>query len=69
MKKIALVLILPLVLSLAAVSAQTKNASKESTESATSEQHVVPNPPDLKWGDALPGLSPGAKLAALAAGW
>jgi len=65
MKKIALILILPLVLSLAAVAAQKKDASKKSTESATSEQHVVLNPADLKWGDAPPGLPPGAKLAVL----
>src|SRR5881392_2353137 len=66
MKKIALILILPLVLSLAAVAAQKKDASKKSTESATSEQHVVLNPADLKWGDAPPGLPAGAKLAVLA---
>ena len=66
MKKIALILILPLVLSLAAVAAQKKDASKKSTELATSEQHVVLNPADLKWGDAPPGLPPGAKLAVLA---
>ena len=66
MKKIALILTLPLVLSLAAVAAQKKDASKKSTESATSEQHVVLNPADLKWGDAPPGLPPGAKLAVLA---
>jgi quercetin dioxygenase-like cupin family protein len=66
MKKIALILILPLVLSLAAVAAQKKDASKKSAESATSEQHVVLNPADLKWGDAPPGLPPGAKLAVLA---
>src|SRR2546429_7263359 len=67
MKKIALILALPLVLSLAAVAAQKKDASKKSTESATSE-HVVLNPADLKWGDAPPGLPPGAKLAGLAGG-
>jgi quercetin dioxygenase-like cupin family protein len=66
MKKIALILILPLVLSLAAVAAQKKDASKKSTESATTEQHVVLNSADLKWGDAPPGLPPGAKLAVLA---
>src|SRR5438067_10662840 len=62
MKKISLILVLALVLLLAAVAAQKKNASKKSTESATSEQHVVLNPADLKWGDAPPG----AKLAVLA---
>src|SRR5437868_12033542 len=59
MKKIALILVLPLVLSVAVVAAQKKDASKKSTESATSEQHVVLNPADLKWGDAPPGLPPG----------
>src|SRR5438067_13813567 len=59
MKKIALILILPLVLSLAAVAAQKKDASKKSTESATSEQHVVLNPADLKWGMRRPGYRPG----------
>src|SRR5207248_11646215 len=50
MKKISLILVLPLVLSLAAVAAEQKDASKNSTESATSELHVVLNPADLKWG-------------------
>ena len=66
MKKIALILILPLVLSLAAVAAQKKDASKKSTESAASEQHVVLTPGDLKWMDAPAGLPPGAKIAVLA---
>ena len=38
MKKIALILILPLVLLLAGVAAQKKDSSKKLTESATSEQ-------------------------------
>src|SRR5205814_6651874 len=63
MKKFALLLILPLVLSLVTVAGQKK---KGSTESATSEQHFVLNPADLKWGDVLPGLPPGAKMAVLA---
>ncbi len=66
MKKIALILTLALAVSLVAIAAQKKDASKNSTESATSEQHVVLNPGDLKWGDAPPGLPPGAKLAVLA---
>jgi hypothetical protein len=41
MKKITLILTLPLALSLVAVAAQKKDASKKSTESATSEEHVV----------------------------
>lgn len=63
MKKFALLLILPLVLSLVTVAAQKKEGS---TESATTEQHVVLNPADLKWGDVPPGLPSGAKMAVLA---
>jgi quercetin dioxygenase-like cupin family protein len=66
MKRIALILTLPLLLSLAAVAAQKKDASRKSTESTASEQHVVLNPADLKWGYTPPGLPPGAKLAVLA---
>ena len=66
MKKIALILTLPLVLSLAAVAAQKKDASRKSTESATSEEHVVLTPGDLKWMDAPPALPAGAKMAVLA---
>jgi quercetin dioxygenase-like cupin family protein len=65
MKKIALILTLPLAFSLVAVAAQEKDASKNSTESVTSEQHVVLTPGDLKWMDAPPGLPPGAKMAVL----
>src|SRR4030095_12871023 len=63
MKKFALLLILPLVLSLVTVAAQKKEGS---TESATTKQHVVLNPDDLKWGEVPPGLPPGAKMAVLA---
>jgi len=66
MKKIALILTLPLVVSLAAVAAQKKDASRKSTESATSEEHVVLTPGDLKWMDAPPALPAGAKMAVLA---
>jgi quercetin dioxygenase-like cupin family protein len=62
MKKFALLFILPLVLSLVTVAAQKKEGSSEST---TTEQHVVLNPADLKWGDAPPGLPPGGKMAVL----
>src|SRR5205823_11267220 len=61
MKKFALLLVLPLVLSLITVAAQKKEDS-----AATSEQHVALNPDDLKWGDVPPGLPPGAKMAVLA---
>jgi hypothetical protein len=60
MKKITLILTLPLALSLVAVAAQKKDASKGSTESATNEEHVVLAPGDLNWMDAPPGLPPGA---------
>ena len=66
MRKIALILTLPLAFSLVAVAAQKKDASKSSTESATNAQHVVLTPADLKWVDAPPGLPPGAKMAVLA---
>src|ERR1051326_6225921 len=62
MKKFAFLLMLPLVLSLATVLAQKKESS---TESAATEQHVLFNPADLKWGDVPPGLPPGAKMAVL----
>ena len=58
-----LLFVLPLVVALVTVAAQKKEVS---TESATSEQHVVFNPADLKWGDVPPGLPPGAKMAVLA---
>jgi quercetin dioxygenase-like cupin family protein len=63
MKKFTLLFLLPLLVSLVTVAAQKKEGS---TESATSEQHVVLNPDDLKWGDVPPGLLPGAKMAVLA---
>ena len=65
MKKIALILTLPLAVSLVAVAAQKKDASKGSTQSATNEEHVVLAPGDLKWMDAPPGVPPGAKIAVL----
>ena len=57
-----LLFVLPLVVSLVTAAAQKKEGS---TESATTEQHVAFNPDDLKWGDAPPGLPPGAKMAVL----
>jgi hypothetical protein len=45
MKKFALLLLLPLAFSLVTVAAQKKEGSPES---ATTEQHVVFNPDDLK---------------------
>jgi quercetin dioxygenase-like cupin family protein len=70
MKKTALVLILPVALSLVAVAAQKKEGvhrsmASEPGASAMSEQHVVIAPADLKWGDAPPALPAGAKMAVL----
>ena len=67
MKKIALILTLPLLLSLVAVAAPKKDAAKKASESTTSEQHFVLNPPDLKWRDAPPGLPPRGETRG--AGW
>jgi quercetin dioxygenase-like cupin family protein len=36
-----------------------------SLETSAPESHVVLNPTDLQWGDAPPGLPPGAKMAVL----
>jgi len=58
-----LLFVLLLVVSLVTVAAQKKESS---TESATTEQHAVFNPDDLKWGEVPPGLPPGAKMAVLA---
>ena len=70
MKKTSLILILPLTLSLVAVAAQKKESESRATksksgESATTEQHIIVTPADLKWRDAPPGLPPGAKMAVL----
>ena len=64
MKKIALLLILPLTLSLVAIAAQKKEGTERST-ATTSEQHVAFTPADLKWSDGPPGLPAGAKMAVL----
>lgn len=58
-----LLFVLLLVVSLVTAAAQKKEGS---TESATTEQHAVFNPDDLKWGEVSPGLPPGAKMAVLA---
>jgi quercetin dioxygenase-like cupin family protein len=64
MKKIALVLVFPLALSLVAIASQKKETAEHSA-SATAEHHLVLTPADLKWSDAPPGLPPGAKMAVL----
>lgn len=70
MKKIALILILPLTLSLVAIAAQKKEgvnrlAASKPVAPVMAEQHVVLTPADLKWIDVPPGLPPGAKMAVL----
>lgn len=67
MKKIALILVLPLALSLVAIAAQKKEGvqSGKVAGASTSEQHVVIAPGDLKWVDPPPGLPPGGKMAVL----
>jgi quercetin dioxygenase-like cupin family protein len=70
MKKFALPLIILFAVSLVAIAAQKKETPSLSTkakpaEAATTEQHVVITPADLKWGDAPPSLPPGAKMAVL----
>jgi quercetin dioxygenase-like cupin family protein len=68
MKKIALILILPLTLSLVAIAAQKKegvNRASKIEGPAATEQHVIFTPADLKWMDGPPGLPPGAKMAVL----
>ena len=63
MKKIAL-LIVPLAFSLIALAAEEKKSAKESSQATTAE-HKIFTPSDLKWGDGPPGLPPGAKMAVL----
>jgi quercetin dioxygenase-like cupin family protein len=64
MKKIALVIILPLTLSLVAIAAQKKEGVG-SSKSAATEQHVALNLGDVQWGDAPPVLPAGAKFAVI----
>jgi quercetin dioxygenase-like cupin family protein len=67
MKKIALLLTLPLMLSLVALAAEEKESAKHSTKSsqAMTAEHIVVTPADLKWADAPPSLPAGAKMAVL----
>jgi quercetin dioxygenase-like cupin family protein len=68
MKKTALVLILPLTLSLVAIGAQKKEGPIKLSKvagAAVTEQHVIVTPGDLKWTDVPPGLPPGAQMAVL----
>ena len=66
MKKLTLLFAGLVVLSLATFAAQKKETKSHGTsESATTEQHVVMTPADLQWVDAPPGLPAGAKMAVL----
>ena len=66
MKKLTLLLVVLVALSLAALAAQKKETiNRAAKETATTEEHVVIVPADLKWADAPPGLPPGAKMAVL----
>ena len=44
---------------------QNKDASVEGKTSAHKPAHVILNPSDIKWGDALPIFAPGAMMAVL----
>ena len=50
-----------------AVAAQEKESSKPkgSSQAAAAVEHKIVSPAELKWGDAPPGLPPGAKMAVL----
>ena len=67
MKKIALLLTLPLALSLVALAAEEKGSAKHSKKSSesTAAQQITVTPADLKWADAPPSLPSGAKMAVL----
>ncbi len=68
MKKIALIVGVALAASLVVLEAEEKESAKAPTKGkspATAEQHVIVTRADLKWGDAPPGLPPGAKMAVL----
>src|SRR5947207_8022440 len=67
MKKIILLLTLPLALSLVALAAEEKENAKPSSKSSKSTvaEQITVTPADLKWADAPPSLPPGAKMAVL----
>jgi len=69
MKKIVILFTAVLAVSWLAFAAEEKATPKKSTKgssktSATTEHKIV-GPTELKWGDAPPGLPPGAKMAVL----
>jgi quercetin dioxygenase-like cupin family protein len=67
MKKIALLLTLPVAISVVALATEEKQSAKHSGKSseATAAEHVMITPADIKWADAPPSLPPGAKMAVL----
>ena len=67
MKKIIPTLLLGavLVLSSQTIAKEKKQGSKEFSNATATASHIVLTPADFKWGDAPPGLPPGAKLAVL----
>ena len=64
MKRIALMIGLPLAVAALALAAEEKESTK-SSEHATAQEHVLLTPSDLKWGDVPPGLPAGGKMAVL----
>jgi quercetin dioxygenase-like cupin family protein len=64
MKKIAIFLSVSIVAA-GLVLATGESKSNEISNSTSTSQHHIFNAADLKWGDAAPGLPPGAKMALL----
>jgi len=64
MKRIALMIGLPLTVAALATAAEEKESAK-SSEHATAQEHVLFTPSDLKWGDVPPSLPAGGKMAVL----
>jgi quercetin dioxygenase-like cupin family protein len=71
MKKFSILFTVLFAVSLVAIAAQKKEGlnrmakAKPVEAAATTEQHIIITPADLKWMDAPPGLPPGAKMAVL----
>jgi quercetin dioxygenase-like cupin family protein len=47
------------------IAAEKKESEKSAAKSATTTEHKVLKPDNLQWGDAPPGLPPGAKMTVL----
>jgi quercetin dioxygenase-like cupin family protein len=67
MKRSALMIVIGAALALASIAIAAEQKSKESKRSTAdaAAQHRMLTPADLQWGEAPPGLPPGAKLAVL----